>query len=151
MGIFRPQKLDWDDVEGGLGESAAEAIDNFIGEHCYEPKQYDSDEDLPNDLAAFAERWERVYTNRDTMSDKKQTVAVLSLINGAFYNSWAADRIRESLLKSATKPQLLEIITHVACAYCEYVSLRNRVDAAEKEEAGNATGEEEGEEATAGG
>ena len=132
MAIFKPQKLDWDDIDGGLGEQVADEINNFIGEHCYEPRQYDSDENLPNELAEFAERWDHLE-HYDRIADTIQVSGVLSLINGAFYSGWAFEKIMEALLKSATKPELLKIVVHVACAYCEYVSLKCRVEAAGKE------------------
>lgn len=49
-------------------------------------------------------------------------------------DSMAAGRIAEKLTKSATKPDLVRIITHVASAYCWYVSLKARVEKAKGEE-----------------
>ena len=68
------------------------------------------------------------YTHLDVY--KRQ---VLSLIDGAFHDSVAADRISEKLTKSATKPDLVKIITHVASLYCWYISLKARIEQAEAE------------------
>lgn len=134
--IFKPTHLSWEDIEGGLGEVIEEKIGNFMWEYCYpddegNPRHWDSDEDLPIDLAFFAEAWQKIDGNRDEIADPIQTAAVLSLINGAFYGSWVRDKIVESLVKSATKPRLVEIVTHVASAYCQYVALKARIEIAE--------------------
>ena len=55
------------------------------------------------------------------------------MIDGAFHDSMAADRISEKLTKSATKPDLVKIITHVASLYCWYISLKARIEQAEAE------------------
>ena len=113
-----------------------EAIRNFISEYCYpdEYADYGDDEELPNELVFFAEMWERLDGYYTPISDSFQTAAVLSLIDGAFFDSMAADRIAEKLTKSATKPDLVRIITHVASAYCWDVSLKARVEKAKGEE-----------------
>lgn len=128
--IFRPEALSWEDIDGGRGEMTMEAIRNFISEYCYpdEYADYGDDEELPNELVFFAEMWERLDGYYTPISDSFQTAAVLSLIDGAFFDSMAADRIAEKLTKSATKPDLVRIITHVASAYCWYVSLKARVE-----------------------
>lgn len=127
--IFKPVPLTWGDIEGGLGEALEEEIVNFMYEHCYsdEPRSWDTDEELPNDLAYFAETWEQIDGNRDEVSTPEQTAAVLSLICGSFHSSMARDEITEALVKSATKPRLVEILTHVSCAYCQYIALKARM------------------------
>lgn len=134
--IFKPTAISWEDIEGGLGEVVEEQICNFMWEYCYPddegcPRSWDSDEELPTDLAFFAEAWQKIDGNRDEIATPVQTAAVLSLINGAFCGSWAQDKIVEALVKSATKPRLVEIVTHVASAYCQYVALKARVEIAE--------------------
>lgn len=118
--IFRPEALSWEDIDGGRGEMTMEAIRNFISEYCYpdEYADYGDDEELPNELVFFAEMWERLDGYYTPISDSFQTAAVLSL----------------KLTKSATKPDLVRIITHVASAYCWYVSLKARVEKAKGEE-----------------
>lgn len=107
--IFRPEALSWEDIDGGRGEMTMEAIRNFISEYCYpdEYADYGDDEELPNELVFFAEMWERLDGYYTPISDSFQTAAVLSLIDGAFFDSMAADRIAEKLTKSATKPDLV--------------------------------------------
>jgi len=134
--IFTPVPISWEDIEGGLGEGIKQEIANFIYEYCYAddegaPRYWDSDEELPTDLAFFEEAWDKIDGNRDEIANPVQTSAVLSLIKGAFFHSTARDKIAEALMKSATKPQLIEIITHVANAYCQYIALRARVEIAE--------------------
>lgn len=136
--IFKPTPLSWEDVEGGLGEATLETIREFIGKYAYgdeNVQKSDSDEELANDLAFFSEKWERIdgYSWNTKVSDTFQTAAVLSLVDGAFYDSGARDRIAEKLEKSATKPELVKIISHVASAYCEYISLKARIEIAEIE------------------
>ena len=94
-------------------------------------RNWDGDEELQTDLAFFAEEWQKIDGNRDEIATPVQTAAVLSLINGAFSGSWVRDKIVEALIKSATKPRLMEIVTHVASAYCQYVALKARVEIAE--------------------
>lgn len=134
--IFRPEALSREDIDGGRGEMTLEAIRNFISEYCYPDERADfgDDEELPNELVFFAEMWEKLDGYCTPISDSFQTAAVLSLIDGAFFDSMAADRIAERLTKSATKPDLVRIITHVASAYCWYVSLKARVEKAKGEE-----------------
>lgn len=134
--IFKPTALSWEDIEGGLGEVIEEEIGNFMWEYCYSddegnPRSWDSDEELQTDLAFFAEAWQKIDGNRDEIATPEQTAAVLSLIDGSFCGSWARDKIVEALVKSATKPRLVEIVTHVASAYCQYVALKARVEVAE--------------------
>ena len=134
--IFKPTPLSWEDIEGGFGEVIEEEIGNFMWEYCCpddegNPRYWDSDEELPTDLAFFAEAWQKIDGIRNEIADPIQTAAVLSLINGAFYGSWVRDKIVESLVKSATKPRLMEIVTHVASAYCQYAALKARVEIAE--------------------
>ena len=69
----------------------------------------------------------------DIDGGRGELIAVLSLIDGAFHDSMAADRISEKLTKSATKPDLVKIITHVASLYCWYISLKARIEQAEAE------------------
>lgn len=101
--IFRPEALSWEDIDGGRGEMTLEAIRNFISEYCYpdERADYGDDEELPNELVFFAEMWEKLDGYYTPISDSFQTAAVLSLIDGAFFDSMAADRIAEKLTKSA--------------------------------------------------
>ena len=146
--IFRPEALSWEDIDGGRGELTLEAIRNFISEYCYPDERADfseycypderadfgDDEELPNELVFFAEMWEKLDGYCTPISDSFQTAAVLSLFDGAFFDSMAADRIAERLTKSAPKPDLVRIITHVASAYCWYVSLKARVEKAKGEE-----------------
>lgn len=130
--IFKPTPLVWEDLAGGMGAKIIEEIDDFICEYCYsdEPVQWANDEDLATALTFFAEAWERVNGQgwSNEVSDPRQTAAVLSIINGAFYTSMAGDEIKEKLTKSATKPQLADIFAHVSSAYCQYVSLKARVE-----------------------
>lgn len=134
--IFKPTALTWEDIEGGLGEAVEEEICNFVYEYCHTDdegnlRNWDGDEELQTDLAFFAEEWQKIDGNRDEIATPVQTAAVLSLINGAFFGSWVRDKIVEALIKSATKPRLMEIVTHVASAYCQYVALKARVEIAE--------------------
>ncbi len=132
--IFKPTPLSWEDIEGGVGEDLREEISKFVWENCYpdEPKRWDDDEELQTDLVFFAETWEKVDGSRDEIATPEQTAAILSLIAGAFHGSWVRDKIVEALTKSATKPQLIEIVAHVASAYCQYVDLKARVELAEE-------------------
>lgn len=133
--IFKPERLTWEDIEGGRGELTLEAIEAFVNDYCYnrELADYSDDEELSNELIFFSEAWEKVngWDSWGQIADTFQTTAVLSLIDGAFSDSMAADRIREKLVKSATKPDLVRIITHVASLYCWYISLKARVERAE--------------------
>lgn len=135
--IFKPEPLSWEDIDGGRGDLTVEAIREFIAEHCSpdEPVDYGDDGELANELVFFEEAWEKIdgWTAYGKIADTFQTTAVLSLIDGAFYDSMAAERIAGKLEKSATKPELVKIITHVASLYCWYISLKARVDKAEKE------------------
>ena len=134
--IFKPEKLTWEDIDGGRGELRQDEIREFISEYCYpdEPADYGDDEELANELVFFAEAWEKLDGYYTPISDSYQTAAVLSLIDGAFSDSMAADRIAEKLTKSATKPELVKIATHVASVYCWYVSLKVRVEKANGKE-----------------
>ncbi len=136
--IFKPTPLSWEDIEGGLGEDIEAEIANFMYEYCYNasddegnPRHWDSDEELQTDLVFFEEAWNKIDGNRDEIADPVQTAAVLSLIGGAFFDGMARDKIIEALVKSATKPRLVEIVTHVASAYCQYIALKARVEVAE--------------------
>ncbi|MFQ8807508.1 MAG: hypothetical protein ACLR8M_00825 [Oscillospiraceae bacterium] len=86
-------------------------------------------------MFSFSEAWEKLsgWDSYGKIADTFQTAAVLSLIDGAFHDSVAADRISEKLTKSATKPDLVKIITHVASLYCWYISLKARIEQAEAE------------------
>lgn len=132
--IFKPQELSWEDIDGGCGEMVQEAIREFINEYCYpdEPIDYGDDGELAGELVLFAEAWEKLEGRswNKAISDFYQTAAVLSLIDGAFYNSMAREEIAEKLTKSATKPDLVEIITHVASVYCWHISLKARIEKA---------------------
>lgn len=132
--IFKPEPLSWEDIDGGRGELRQDEIRDFISEYCYanEPIDCDDDGELANELVFFAEAWEKVdgLSPYGEIADTFQTAAVLSLIDGAFYDSMTADRIKEKLSRSATKPDLVKIITHVASIYCWYVSLKARVEKA---------------------
>lgn len=133
--IFKPTPLSWEDIEGGLGEVEQEAINDFVCEYCQteEPVKWAGDDELENDLTFFAEAWERVAGNgwgSAEISTPQQTAAVLSLICGAFYHSMARDKIVEALVRSATKPQLVEIVTHVSAAFCQYIAIKARVEIA---------------------
>lgn len=134
--IFKPTALSWEDIEGGLGEAVEEEVYNFIYKYCYTDdegnlRNWGGGEELQTDLAFFEEAWEKIDGNRGEIATPEQTAAILSLINGAFLGSWARDKIVEALVKSATKPRLVEIVTHVASAYCQYVALKARVEIAE--------------------
>lgn len=136
--IFKPEPLTWEDIDGGRGELAQDEIRDFVNEYCYadEPVDYGDDGDLANELVFFAEAWEKLdgYSYSGGVADAFQTAAVLSLIDGAFYTGMAADKIAEKLTRSATKPDLVKIVTHVASVYCWYVSLKARVENAENRE-----------------
>ncbi len=133
--IFKPEPLTWEDIDGGLGEAELEMIRTFINDFCYpdEPVNYPDDEQLPNDLVFFAEEWERLdgWPSYGRKSDAFKTTAVLSLIGGTFYDSMVRDRIVGKLTRAATKPDLVEIMTHVASAYCLYIALKARIEIAE--------------------
>ena len=130
--IFKPEPLSWEDINGGCGEALLETIRAFIEEFCYidEPVNFPYDEQLTNDLIFFAEEWERLdgWESYGKKSDAFKTAAVLSLIDGAFFDSMARDRIAEKLAKAATKPDLVEIMTRVASAYCLYIALKARIE-----------------------
>lgn len=132
--IFKPEELTWDDIDGGRGELIQNEIREFISEYCYpdEPIEYGDGGELANGLVYFAEAWEKLegQTWNKAISDFYQTAAVLSLIDGAFYSSMAREEIAEKLTKSATKPDLVQIVTHVASAYCWYISLKAQVEKA---------------------
>lgn len=138
--FFKPTPLTWEDVEGGLGEVIQEAINDFIWEYCQpeEPIKWTDNDELANDLVFFAEAWEQIdgngWSSRE-VSDPRQTAAALSLICGAFYVSHSRDKIVSALVKSATKAELVEILTHVSSAYCQYVALKARVGIAKAKEA----------------
>lgn len=131
--IFKPQELSWEDIEGGVGESMQEAVREFISEYAYGDYSCDSDETLIGDIAYLSEEWEKLdgYGIYDGIASAYQTAAVLSLIQGAFGGSWVRERIMEKFSNSATKPRLVEIMTHVASAYCQYIALKARVEIAE--------------------
>ena len=133
--IFKPEPLTWEDIDGGLGEVELQTIGPFVNDFCYpdETVNYPDDEQLPNDLVFFAEEWERLvgWESYRRKSDAFKTTAVLSLIDGAFYDSTVRDRIVGKLTRAATKPDLVEIITHVASAYCLYIALKARIEIAE--------------------
>ena len=133
--IFKPEPLTWEDVDGGLGEVELEAIRAFVNDFCYpdETANYPDDEQLPNDLVFFAEKWELLdcWPSYGRKSDAFKTTAVLSLIGGTFYDSMVRDRIVGKLTRAATKPDLVEIMTHVASAYCLYIALKARIEIAE--------------------
>ena len=109
-------------------------IRGFISDSCYpeEPVRY-YDEDLLNELVFFAEKWERLdgYPAYRKKADAFKTSAVLSLINGAFYDNMARDRNAKKLSRSTTKPDLVEIMTQVTSAYCWYIALKARIEIAE--------------------
>lgn len=130
--IFKPTPLTWGDLDGGMGAGIIEEIDSFLWEYHYSGDlvKWVDDEELTNSLTFFAEAWEKVNGQgwSNEVSDPRQTAAVLSIINGAFYTSMAGDEIKEKLTKSATKPQLADIFAHVSSAYCQYVSLKARVE-----------------------
>ena len=138
--FFKPTPLTWEDVKGGLGEVIQEGINDFVWEYCQpeEPIKWADDEELGNDLAFFAEAWEQVdrngWSSRE-VATPQQTAAALSLICGAFYTSISREEITSALVKSATKAELVEILTHVASAYCQYVSLKARIGIAKTKEA----------------
>lgn len=130
--IFKPEPLSWEDIDGGCGEALLETIRAFIEEFCYtdEPMNFPYDEQLTNDLIFFAEEWERLdgWSSYGKKSDAFKTAAVLSLIDGAFFDSMARDRIADKLARAATKPDLVEIMTRVASAYCLYIALKARIE-----------------------
>lgn len=129
MAFFKPQRLEWEDVEGGVGERTYDEIYEFAGEYGYNEHSFDNDEELTNDLSGFAEDWSRLLNN---MYDATQVVAALSLIRGAFYSSCARDAILDALLKSGTKKDVVNTAFDVAAMYCKYIELRSRVQRAEE-------------------
>lgn len=139
--IFKPKPLTVEDIGGGCGETTMEEIRAFIEAQCYtdEPVVYCYDDDLPSELVLFAESWEKLegYPESDfygfsgKKSDAFKTMAVLSLINGAFFGDWEREKITEKLGKSSTKLDLIETMTHVASAYCWYIALKARIEIAE--------------------
>lgn len=131
MAFFKPKRLEWEDIEGGLGELVFDEIYEFASEYGCNEHTFDSDEDLSNDLAYFAEDWSKLLTN--SMHDAKQIMAVLSLIHGAFYNSYAKSEILDALLRSGTKKDVVVVAFDVSAMYCRYIELRNRVQRAEEE------------------
>lgn len=116
--IFKPEPLSYEDIDGGQGEIRLEQMREFVQDICYpdEPVIYPDDEELPMELVYFAEELERLdgWPSYGKKSDAFKMSAVLSLIDGVYYNSWARDKIAEKLAKSATKPDLVEIMTRVA-------------------------------------
>lgn len=130
MAFFKPQRLEWEDIEGGVGEQLFDEIYEFANEYGYSEHSFDKDEDLNNDLTYFVEDWSRLLNN---MYDAKQVMAALSLIRGAFYNSCARDKILDALLKSGTKRDVVVAAFDVSAMYCRYIDLRNRVQNAEEE------------------
>lgn len=130
MAFFKPQRLEWEDIEGGVGERLYDEIYAFASEYGYDEHSFDSDEDLSGDLAVFADDLCRLLNN---MYDATQVTAALSLIQGAFYNSCARDKILDALLKSGTKKDIVNVAFDVAALYCKYIELRNRVQLAEEE------------------
>lgn len=131
--IFKPTPISWEDIAGGFGEDLVKEIENFTWENCYpdEPIQWDSDEELSADLAFFAETWNKLGGNQNEKAETTQTAAVLALIEGAFFDSMAYEKIINVLVRSATKHRLVEIVTHVASAYCQYIALKARIEIAE--------------------
>lgn len=130
MAFFKPQRLEWEDIEGGVGENTYDEIYEFANEYGYGEHTFDSDENLDNDLTYFVEDWSRLMNN---MYDAKQVMAALSLIRGAFYNSCARDKILDALLRSGTKKDVIVVAFDVSAMYCRYIDLRNRVQSAEEE------------------
>ena len=129
MAFFKPQRLEWEDIDGGLGEQLIDEIWNFANDYGYGEHSFDSDDSLNNDLADFSEAWS-VLMNYTT--DEKQVMAALSLICGAFYTSISRDTILDALLKSDTKKNLVDVAFKVAAIYFRYIELRNRVQNAEE-------------------
>lgn len=129
MAFFKPKCLEWEDIEGGVGENTLDEIWNFANDYGYGEHSFDSDKSLNNDLADFAEEWHMLMNNTNEM----QVMAALSLICGAFYTSISRDTILNAMLKSDTKKNLVEIAFKVAAIYCHYIELRNRVQRAEEE------------------
>lgn len=130
MAFFKPQRLEWEDIEGGVGESTIDEIWNFANDYGYGEHTFDNDESLNNELSDFAEEWSMLmnYT-----ADEKQVMAALSLIHGTFYTSTSGDKILDALLKSGTKKDVVKIAFKTAAIYCCYIELRNRVQNAEEE------------------
>lgn len=126
--IFKPEPLSWADIEDGRGEMIMDEIRDFVSEYCYEPDNHSDDEELANELVFFAEAWEKMDGYPMAIADSYQTAAVLSLIDGAFHTSMARNEIKEKLARSATKHNLVDIVTHVASLYCWYASLKLRVE-----------------------
>lgn len=130
MAFFKPQRLEWEDIEGGVGENTYDEIYEFANKYGYNEYSFDSDEDLSGDLAVFADDLCRLLND---MYDATQVVAALSLIQGAFYTSCARDAILDALLKSGTKKDVVNLAFDVSAVYCKYIELRNRVQRAEEE------------------
>lgn len=130
MAFFKPQRLEWEDIEGGVGENTIDEIWNFANDYGYGEHTFDNDESLNNELSDFAEKWSILmnYT-----ADEKQVMAALSLIHGAFYTSTSGDKILDALLKSGTKKDVVKIAFKVAAIYCRYIELQNRIKNAEEE------------------
>ena len=130
MAFFKPQRLEREDIEGGIGENTCDEIYEFANEYGYGEHTFDSDENLDNDLTYIAEDWSRIMNN---MYDAKQVMAALSLIRGAFYSSCARDNILDALLRSGTKKDVVVAALDISAMYCRYIDLRNRVQRAEEE------------------
>ena len=134
--IFKPEPLSYEDIDGGRGEMRLEEMRWFSENICYhdEPVDYPDDEELPNELVYFAEELSRLdgWPSYNKKSDAFKMSAVISLIDGIYCDSMARDRIAEKLAKSATKPDLVEIMARVASLYCWYIALKARVEIAEQ-------------------
>lgn len=127
MAIFKPQKLSWEDVDGGFGEQIMEQIEEFIISHCYEPEEYEDDENLINELVFFAENWDNLIKKWEHDDGRIKICIVISIIYGLFDSSWVRDKLMENLEKSMTKRQIIELYSSVSGLMFQYFQLSERV------------------------
>ena len=113
--IFQPQELTWEDVDGGLGETIVEQIDEFV----VDDQKFDDPERYYESYCDFVEEW----NGFTTYCDYKKLYVVMSLIRCEYETSWTADKLKNSLLKSMTKAELLSFMCRVACFYAWYAEL----------------------------
>ena len=116
--IFQPQRLTWEDIDGGQGEDIAMNIDDFTAN---EPT-FDDPERYYEGYLDFVEAWED-FTRRFDDNDYKKLYAVLSLLKGEYAVSIVYDKLMDSLLKSMTKAELLRFIVRVSTLYAWYAEL----------------------------
>lgn len=113
--IFQPQELTWEDVDGGLGETIVEQIDEFVADD----QKFDDPERYYESYCDFVEEW----NGFTTYCDYKKLYVAMSLIRCEYETSWTADKLKNSLLKSMTKAELLSFMCRAACFYAWYAEL----------------------------